>query len=303
MTLRDTYDCVFGSGGLRSGYNLYENPYGFPLRDGYDVLLSGRGVGLRRPRSLRGRSGVAIPAGVTLPAASGGTPPYSYSVADLPDGASFAAATRTLSGTLTTAGDNVVTYRAQDSGTPATMAETTFDWSVLDVLATDHISLSDFDEGKVGYGISAFDFAYAVVLESGNDAGTTDVNLWRIQPNGEPIGSIHDDPFTTYGFNAAMTTLTRFWWRASRTPDRPTLYHNDTDVDGNSAPFVFSDWWADNSSRGLYLQRATGGPGVSLGGPSASGGGWASWNSITTAEQTWIRANLNNTNRFLLVIA
>lgn len=40
MALRASYDCVFGSGGTRDGYNLFENPVGAPLRSGYDSFIA-----------------------------------------------------------------------------------------------------------------------------------------------------------------------------------------------------------------------------------------------------------------------
>ena len=51
-----------------------------------------------------------------LPEASGGSGDISYSVSELPDGLSFDAATRTISGTPTTADTTEVTYTATDSG-------------------------------------------------------------------------------------------------------------------------------------------------------------------------------------------
>ena len=55
---------------------------------------------------------------LVLPVASGGIPPYAYSVSNLPAGLSFDAATRTLSGTPTEATDSavIVTYTVIDSG-------------------------------------------------------------------------------------------------------------------------------------------------------------------------------------------
>ena len=53
---------------------------------------------------------------VVLPEASGGSGDISYSVSELPDGVSFDPATRTISGTPTTADTTEVTYTATDSG-------------------------------------------------------------------------------------------------------------------------------------------------------------------------------------------
>ena len=57
---------------------------------------------------------VAI-ADLTLPAATGGTAPYTYAATGLPAGLSFAAATRVLSGTPTTIGASNVTYTVTDA--------------------------------------------------------------------------------------------------------------------------------------------------------------------------------------------
>ncbi len=58
---------------------------------------------------------VGVPANLTLPAVSGGTPPLTYSVSGLPAGLSFDPATRTISGTPTTMGETVATYTVMDA--------------------------------------------------------------------------------------------------------------------------------------------------------------------------------------------
>ena len=67
-----------------------------------------------------------------FPAATGGTPPYSYSVSGLPPGLSFAASTRIASGTLptvTTDTTYTVTYTATDSA--GAFARVTFSATVV----------------------------------------------------------------------------------------------------------------------------------------------------------------------------
>ena len=52
---------------------------------------------------------------LTLPIATGGTAPYTYTLSPIPAGLSFTAASRTLSGTPTTAGTTNATYTATDA--------------------------------------------------------------------------------------------------------------------------------------------------------------------------------------------
>ncbi len=68
---------------------------------------------------------------VALPAASGGTGDISYTTTTLPAGLTFAAATRTISGTPTgPAGTTAVTYTATDSATP-TAASVTLEFDIV----------------------------------------------------------------------------------------------------------------------------------------------------------------------------
>ncbi len=64
--------------------------------------------------------------GLTLPAATGGTAPYTYSVSGHPAGLNFAGGSRRLAGTPTAVADNTVTYRVTDSATPSATVSTTF---------------------------------------------------------------------------------------------------------------------------------------------------------------------------------
>ena len=80
---------------------------------------------------------VGTPVSLTLPSATGGTPPYTYTLTPLlPAGLSFDAATRVLSGTPTTATPATpVTYTATDSA--GTTASLTFTITVMDTTPAD----------------------------------------------------------------------------------------------------------------------------------------------------------------------
>lgn len=71
---------------------------------------------------------VSTPFSVTLPEATGGDPPLTYSVTGAPSWASFDASTRVLSGTPDAAGTTTVTYTATDAD--GDMAEVMFDIAV-----------------------------------------------------------------------------------------------------------------------------------------------------------------------------
>ena len=66
---------------------------------------------------------VGVPFTQQLPAASGGSSPYAYGVTILPDGLSFEHASRTITGTPTTAETRVVTYSVTD-GTRTSASDT-----------------------------------------------------------------------------------------------------------------------------------------------------------------------------------
>ena len=69
---------------------------------------------LPTPSDLTFTKDVAITP-VALPGASGGTPPYKYTVSGLPSGLSFTESTREVSGTPTATGESTVTYSVTDS--------------------------------------------------------------------------------------------------------------------------------------------------------------------------------------------
>ena len=67
---------------------------------------------------------------LTLPVATGGTPPYTYTLAPLPEGLSFNATQREMSGKPTTAGTTTATYTATDAASVS--ASLTFTITVQD---------------------------------------------------------------------------------------------------------------------------------------------------------------------------
>ena len=71
------------------------------------------------------------PTSFALEPATGGTPPYTYSVRDLPSGLSFNASTRVVSGTPTATGQSTVTYSVRDSSSPVGTDSKTFTITVV----------------------------------------------------------------------------------------------------------------------------------------------------------------------------
>ena len=96
---------------------------------------------IRTPRDYRGRVNAAIPAaGIDLPVAKGNvdlngdalTPPFTYSISNLPTGLSFDATTRKITGTPTAAfATREVTYTASDASTPAKTVSELFQFPVV----------------------------------------------------------------------------------------------------------------------------------------------------------------------------
>jgi WD40 repeat protein len=83
---------------------------------------------------------------LTLPVATGGTPPYTYTLAPLPGGLSFNATERLLSGTPITAGTTTATYTATDAANvsaslPFTIEVT--DGVILDVNGDGIVNIQD----------------------------------------------------------------------------------------------------------------------------------------------------------------
>ena len=278
-------------------------PIGFIDDD--DEHLGVQGFRLPSLPMLRGRNGVAVPTGVILPEAKGGVPPYTYSVEDLPGGASFTAATRALGGTPNAAGDNTVTYKAEDSSTPALEVSKTFGWPILDVLSTDPIMLQDFDGGKVGYGVSDFVFAYAATLVSGEDLGFNNEAIWQSAPR-TVKGSVVDDPFEVRLLPTGGV-ISRIDYRPGDNPDRLRLFDSDQDLAENPVDSDIGAWASDddNDSLSLYLQTShlTVGVQLDFDDDLQSSGNWHATFRLTSTQSTWIRSNLNDGNEFLIVIA
>ena len=272
--------------------------------DDDDGLIEGpRGVKLGGFRTLYGRQGQAIPTGLILPEAKGGTPPYTYAMSDLPGGVTFTAGTRTLSGTPNADGDFTPTYSATDSSTPAVTVSRELAWSVLDVLSTDPIMLQDFDDGKIGYGLSDFNFVFATTLISGEDLGFSNETVWQMAPRAVK-GSVVDDPFSRRPLPTGAV-MSRIDYRPSGTPDVFRLFDSDVDPDGNAVASDIGAWATANPGLNLYVQRALGVVGVerSFEDDLHSTAVWHVSFELTATQSTWVRNNLNDGNEFILVIA
>ena len=92
----------------------------------FTFTVAPEGIGLGSVSDKSGREGT--PFSATLSSATGGTPPYTYSISGEPPGLSLSG--RTLSGTPTTPGSYNVTYSVRDSGSPAQTASRNFTFTV-----------------------------------------------------------------------------------------------------------------------------------------------------------------------------
>ena len=79
---------------------------------------------------------ILISPDITLPEATGGTSPYTYSATGLPTGMTFTASSRVLAGTPTAESTATVTYKAVDSSSPALEVTQDFDIMVVPILLT-----------------------------------------------------------------------------------------------------------------------------------------------------------------------
>ena len=89
--------------------------------DTFDIVVSAAADPLALPGTADQTATVGVAFSITLPAATGGATPYSYTANLLPAGLSFNANTRVLSGTPTTVQSRNVRYRVtDDDGTVVT---------------------------------------------------------------------------------------------------------------------------------------------------------------------------------------
>ena len=115
---------------------------------------------------------IGAPANLTLPIATGGTPPYTYTTSALPTGLHFDAGTRRLSGTPTTLGTTDVIYTVTDA--IGTFAELTFSIEVIEEPPAPGPDPLDVNGDGV---VTAFDLVYvALYYGKRGDGLAADVN-------------------------------------------------------------------------------------------------------------------------------
>ena len=301
MALADTY-ILPPADALADTYIL---PPADELADSYANLLFGADAGVRLPgfRTLRGRQGQAVPSGLILPEAKGGTPPYTYTCAGRPGGVSFNATTRALSGTPSAAGNFTLTYGVEDSSTPALSASRSINWSVLNLIGTDAIALQDFDEGKLGYGLSALSPVYAATLVSGNNVNFSSVQIWAGPPR-TAVGSVVDDPLAQRLLPLG-SIISRIDYRRSGATDQLRFFDSDQDLEGNAVDSDVGQWGTNNPDLNLYVQGSPGAPNVELefDNDRHSGATWHLTFSLSATDASWVRSNMDEDDQFLFVIA
>ena len=92
---------------------------------------------------------------LTLPVATGGTPPYTYTLTPLPEGLSFDTTTRELSGTPTTAETTTATYTATDAANMSASLTFTIEVTagvILDVNGDGQVTVIDLAIVALFYG-------------------------------------------------------------------------------------------------------------------------------------------------------
>ena len=177
-----------------------------------------------------------------------------------------------------------------------------FNWSVLDLISTDAIMLQDFDDGKVGYGLSDFALAFAGTYISGTNLGFTNAQVWAGYSRTD-VGTLVDDPFERQLLPSGGV-MSRIDYRAGDNPDRFRLFDSNENLSGTAVASDIGAWATANTGLSLYLQRTTGTVGVQLDFTDIqSSANWnVTWN-LTTTQSTWIRTNLSEDDQFILVIA
>ena len=148
--------------------------------------------GLSAVRSYRGRVNAAIPiAGIQLPAAVNGTPPYTYTIAGLPTGLSFGASLRRITGTPSAVhATREVSYTATDSETPANTITRTFQFPVVGQTAV--LTRDDWDYR--GYGLPSRTTYLLALLQGTVNVGSANAVVWRRPPqSGSNRGVLLDD--------------------------------------------------------------------------------------------------------------
>ena len=189
---------------VRGGLGGFE--YGAGAISGGAIKRPGGGpkvFGLSAVRSYRGRVNAVIPtAGIQLPAAVNGTPPYTYTATGLPAGLSFGASLRRITGMPTTAhASREVSYTATDSETPANTVTRTFQFPVVG--STAPITRDDWDNR--GYGLPARTTYLLALLQGTVNVGSANATVWRRPPDGGAIGLLLDDDGNLIADLANMT--------------------------------------------------------------------------------------------------
>ena len=182
--------------------------YGLGAISAGAIKRPGGGPSALRFGSLRGyswRRSVALPSGFVLPAAVGGTPPYTYTASPRPGGVAFAAATRTLSGTPIAAGTTTVTYAATDSAdTPATVTGE-FEFEIVATNAR----LTSQDYGARRLGLETLPAPFKLWLFRGTvNVLSADITIFDRRVGQTAVGNLIDDEGNNLAGDALTEALT-----------------------------------------------------------------------------------------------